>query len=462
MSSRRGNNPSNGNWNKNQSNHRNGNRNFNCNWNRNQPSNANQKSAALQAIEDEWDPVFCLGHFWKAREFFEEKVPHLFVDDSTTKVRFLVCGNDTNLAARTRFYKELKDLQDQVNINKDNGKYLYFIFIHCVKNQSLSDWKQIVEDREAMTTAAGRALTAAHLEEDVQKFVKYHDSCDPEDLLNNQRTYISRITKPVNMSPTKFKNKMVKINSLINSIPEAKDHDVFSDTEMKNMVFNAMPKSWRERFQEVGRRSATETLDSIASFFDMYFKAEQRGSSSSQNNNNRRNNDRNGRRNDRNYCQRNGNNQHQGESNGARNNGNGRRNNGNNRAEDNHHNDNAQGTARGARSQRNQPADDISVGTARTSATTELDPYTDNFAYEKEATLKDDNVPMTYITAKSGENSHTFRKVLFDSGGTYSSIMRSSVPQSTYAQLRSKIRYYEIPQILCSHHRQQRRLASYG
>ena len=44
-----------------------------------------------------------------------------------------------------------------------------------------------------MPTAAGRALTAAHLEEDVQTFVKYHNSCDPEDLLNNQRTYMSQI-----------------------------------------------------------------------------------------------------------------------------------------------------------------------------------------------------------------------------------------------------------------------------
>ena len=50
-----------------------------------------------------------------------------------------------------------------------------------------------------MPTATGRALTAAHLEEDVGKFIKYHDSRDPKDLLNNQHTYMSRITKPVNM-----------------------------------------------------------------------------------------------------------------------------------------------------------------------------------------------------------------------------------------------------------------------
>ena len=41
---------------------------------------------------------------------------------------------------------------------------------------------------------------------------------------------------------------------------------------------------------------------------------------------------------------------------------------------------------------------------------------------------------MTYITAKSKENSHTFRKVLFDSGGAYSSIMHSSVPHSISLQ----------------------------
>ena len=124
-----------------------------------------------------------------------------------------------------------------------------------------------------MSNATGRALTAAHLEEEVGKFVKYHNSCDPEDLLNYQRTYMPRITKPVNMSLTKFKNKMVKINSFMNSIPDAEENDVFV-TEMKNMVFNAMPKSWRKHFREVRRRSATETLNSIATFFDMYFKEE--------------------------------------------------------------------------------------------------------------------------------------------------------------------------------------------
>ena len=43
-------------------------------------------------------------------------------------------------------------------------------------------------------------------------------------------------------------------------------------------------------------------------------------------------------------------------------------------------------------------------------------------------------MPITYITAKYKENSHTFRKVLFNSSGTYSSIMRSSVPHGTSLQ----------------------------
>ena len=217
-----------------------------------------------------------------------------------------------------------------------------------MKNQSLSDWKQILSNREDTPTAVGRALTAVHLEEDVAKFVKYHNSRGLEDLLNNQRTYMSRITKPIDMSPTKFKNEMVKVNSLIDLIPDAKGHDVFSDPEMKNMVFNAMPKAWRKHFWEVGRRSTTETLDSTTAFFGVYFKEEQCGSPNSQNNNNHKNNDRNGRRNDHNDRQRNGNNQCQGKSNGARNNSNGRHNDRNNCAGDNHHNDNAQGAARSA------------------------------------------------------------------------------------------------------------------
>ena len=36
---------------------------------------------------------------------------------------------------------------------------------------------------------------------------------------------------------------------------------------------------------------------------------------------------------------------------------------------------------------------------------------------------------MTYVKAKIGTGTHTFCKVLFDSGGSYSSIMQSAIPE---------------------------------
>ena len=102
-------------------------------------------------LEDEWDPTFPLGHFWKAREHFEEKVPHPHIAGATTKVRFPVIGNETRLNDRARFYEEVYSLMDQVGIDGNNGPYLYFILTRCVKNQSLADWKQIMSERASQT-----------------------------------------------------------------------------------------------------------------------------------------------------------------------------------------------------------------------------------------------------------------------------------------------------------------------
>ena len=223
-------------------------------------------------LEDEWDPTFPLGHFWKAREHFEEKVPHPHIAGATTKVRFPVIGNETRLNDRARFYEEVYSLMDQVGIDGNNGPYLYFILTRCVKNQSLADWKQIMSERAGMPDVEDRELNREHFSDDVDQFITYHDSRDFEDLLNNQRTYMQKISKPANMSPTDFKNGLVNINTLIASLPEADEQSSFSNQYLKTMVFNAMPRQWRKSFREVGRRVTTETLDSLASFFDIYHK----------------------------------------------------------------------------------------------------------------------------------------------------------------------------------------------
>ena len=81
---------------------------------------------------------------------------------------------------------------------------------------------------------------------------------------------MQKIMKPIDMSPKDFLNAMSRMNTLIAMVPGLDETDRFDDRAMKNLLLNAMPKAWRKKFLEVGKRVSTESLDAMAAFFDFY------------------------------------------------------------------------------------------------------------------------------------------------------------------------------------------------
>ncbi len=85
---------------------------------------------------------------------------------------------------------------------------------------------------------------------------------------------MNRLVKSKKTSPVDFKGQILVINHLIPVITETPDNSQFDDDTIKSLFLYAMPKPWRKGFKEVGKKLATETIDTMSQFFDVYYKEE--------------------------------------------------------------------------------------------------------------------------------------------------------------------------------------------
>ena len=169
------------------------------------------------------------------------------------------------------FYKELDDLISQVQFkDQENGDLLYYTFSQYLKDQILSDWTYVVHDRDT-----DEDWDVDHSPDnfviDIQPWKSKHESLDPEELLQDQKAYITHLVKPKTMSPTNFKTMLVHLNNHLALIPKATEEDQYGKMELKSMYLHTMPKQWCQWFKEVSKKIATETIDGMAQFFMSIF-----------------------------------------------------------------------------------------------------------------------------------------------------------------------------------------------
>ena len=236
------------------------------------------RSSFQQALEDEWD--FCLGNEWATKLKCDEKMPHLDVPNAHKKVVFPVCSTETSLSEWAQFYQNVFDVEEKAGVDGKDGPYLYYLFNQCLEGQAMKEWNKIKTRRQTCPDAADRALTVDHLGEDIDSFMSFHKSCDVDKLKNNKITYVKKIMKPIDMSPTYFLNVMSRMNTLIAMVPGLDENNCFNDRALKNLLLHAMPKAWCKKFLEDGKRASTKSLDSIAAFFDFYHHTSDYGDTS--------------------------------------------------------------------------------------------------------------------------------------------------------------------------------------
>jgi hypothetical protein len=230
-------------------------------------NHANKKSY-LQKLLDEYNPPFPLGYKWESKEKVKIKLPNPYVPGDKETVEFPVLSDETKMADRALFYQQVLDLETQSEITSDNVPYLYHIFRRCLKGQALIDWN---------TFAGIRPMEERTLENysaDIDCFIKFHESRANEDLLRAQKSYMNRLNKPRNTSPSEFRNQLLALNNLLTTIPNTADAQKYSDLDLKYLFVEAMPYKWRNKFQEIGKKARIEPFDELSSFFDFYHSSD--------------------------------------------------------------------------------------------------------------------------------------------------------------------------------------------
>jgi hypothetical protein len=380
-------------------------------------------------LAEEYKPPFTLNYKWNPQEKLKMKLPNPYVQGQFETFMFPVCASETKFADRALFYKEYLDIQEQAELEPDNVPYLYHMFKRCLKDQSLVDWNNITEARPR------DARTIDTYSMDIDTFIKYHESRDNEDLLHAQISYMSKLHKPMKASPSEFRNQLLHLNNLILAIPEATTEDQFSPLKLKYLFVEAMPANWRKEFRKVGKKTRSEELDELAHFFDVHhdldppassdskgggpkLKSHSRSSDGSQKSFRIKPTD---------ICPLHGNHCW----NDCFDNKNGPNfrppsNNRNNIRHDNHYQDEVPTP---------DPADDPE-SESESEPESEYDsdsdnPYDDDFNTEHHPSDPKDPelVPMTFMEGKQNNKTFHLSKVLADSGGTRSSIARTSIPK---------------------------------
>ncbi len=92
----------------------------------------------------------------------------------------------------------------QLQFDGENGPNLYYTFTRCLREEALTEWYDIIQPRQTDDDCS-----PTNVGEDIDTFIRLHDSRDTSKLLQDQLNHIfkSRHTKP-----SVFKNQFLRLN----------------------------------------------------------------------------------------------------------------------------------------------------------------------------------------------------------------------------------------------------------
>ena len=159
--------------------------------------NQNRQPHPLAKLHDEFNPPFRLNYQWTSTEHYKLKIPHPFFADEKETVHFPIFKSSPLLAARATFYQHVLDIMNQVQFDGENGQNLYYTFTHCLRQEALTEWYDIIRPRQ---TDDDRS--PANFGEDIDTFIRLHDPRDTSELLQDQLNYINHNFKPRHTKPS--------------------------------------------------------------------------------------------------------------------------------------------------------------------------------------------------------------------------------------------------------------------
>jgi hypothetical protein len=111
-------------------------------------------------------------------------------------------------------------------------------FRQCLKSQAREEWDLTVPAiREPRTMRAFE-------ETRIQWKIKYI----LEDVFEIQGAYIETVDKPFKMTVQEFAYRVQFLNNCLTEFPQPEGADILTVTQIKNIIFRAMPQEWQTNF----------------------------------------------------------------------------------------------------------------------------------------------------------------------------------------------------------------------
>ena len=141
----------------------------------------------------------------------------------------------------------------RTNLRWTTGPRLYQKFPVHLSGYHLEVWETTIEDDPNQTVANFNASLEDFKLELLQGY-NYEDQMD----------YLRELCKPPKMDPSKFLLKLRAANRLAIQLPGAPDNNPgFSETQMKRVYLQAMPKLWQDNFENANMDVSNESLQDI-------------------------------------------------------------------------------------------------------------------------------------------------------------------------------------------------------
>lgn len=133
---------------------------------------------------------------------------------------------------------------------------LFRVFPRTLSNVLRPIWDVIVSDQDEI------AESEDGFEEAIKEFIATHaDSQDRHELVKQLRTAV----KPMNLSVQAFYYRLLEINQMVVWLPGNVDR--LDDNQLKHVLHDAMPETWRDRFMNAGNSIDTSTLAQVLRYF---------------------------------------------------------------------------------------------------------------------------------------------------------------------------------------------------
>ena len=150
-----------------------------------------------------------------------------------------------------RMIMEFNTHADTLGWTTPNDKFTKFESL--LQGIATSVWKVLIQDLDRNTEDGW--------DEAIDRFKKKKNLGGIA--LRNQRSYLRNLRKPRDMTVEDFSNRIQYINLLLAEFPDATEDDKLSEGEIKEILFKAMPESWRDAFIDSGRELNDETLEDL-------------------------------------------------------------------------------------------------------------------------------------------------------------------------------------------------------